>query len=333
MQMNYAKEIKARTSEFRQYLESGRYTADDQFRVIFKASKRNSPILAGLNVEVLDNRVSIPQQTPAHFAGNMLWFCSNGDVKIFSDSEVLTLCCSQDNYVRKISNYDYFSRFFRIPAWICRDDKNYILVEKLVTFENKKDQDDAFLLETIYNDYTHYFNYIYREAMMNYRSINDLIRLSPNTTHRKEFEDIIHLIDPCLFEVSFPFMRLHGDLWTDNLLLKKESTDDKQLWYIDWDASGEYIFFYDFFKFIWNELDVHDNNVYYDRYVKGEYDVMLGKIFAIFDLEFRPEQKSSYFCMFFLNTLLEDNGVMAYEVKRMELADFQRKVVAFMKDS
>lgn len=309
------------------YLEGGVYDWDEGMRALCKRAKRHHPIVAGLypGPGELPTPLNIADDPPKQFSGNILWFCSNGDIKIFSDAETLIVCCSRDNYLRKINNYDYFSPLFRMPELIRREDANHILVEQFIDFENKAAQDDEFILKTIYEDYRNYFIHTVRHSTANCRSLNDLLSASSNAIHMEQFEDIIKAIDPELLEAKFPFMRLHGDLWTDNILLAS-----KELWYIDWDESGEYIFFYDFFKFMWNELDVHHNPLYYEQYLKGEFDGRLKELFSIFQLEFQPERRQSYFYMFFLNFILDDTGTMKYEPKRYELADFQRKIMSPM---
>ncbi len=68
--------------------------------------------------------------------------------------------------------------------------------------------------------------------------MNELLQTSPHAPYLQDYQQIVTEIDRALFDVKFPFLKLHGDLWTDNLLLGSEG-----LWYIDWDESAEYIFF------------------------------------------------------------------------------------------
>lgn len=346
---NYNEEIEAkkdRVLQLSHYLEYGVYEFDNELRVVFKQSQHHHPIIQGFLLKnnqqdiatklneaekrSLQMSLEISNAQPKKFSGNIMWFCSNGDIKIFSNSETLILCSSKNNYLQKINNYDYFSPFFQMPELVYRDDANYVLIEKFIDFKNKTDQDDDFILNTIYQDYTNYFSNMLRGSAANYQTLNDLLLKSSSAIHIKEFENIVNAIDHKLLQMKFPFFKLHGDLWTANILLEKQRATNKALWYIDWDTSGEYIFFYDFFKFMWNELDVNHNYIYYEKYLRGEFDQKFKEIFSMFQLEFQPEHKKSYFLMFFLNFLLEDSGVMKYEIKRYELADFQRKVVLLM---
>ncbi len=40
---------------------------------------------------------------------------------------------------------------------------------------------------------------------------------------------------------KFPFLELHGDLWTSNILIDEHHNED--IYYIDWEHSKEYIMF------------------------------------------------------------------------------------------
>lgn len=114
---------------------------------------------------------------------------------------------------------------------------------------------------------------------------------------------------------------LHGDLWTENILLERDS---EKLWYIDWDTAGEYFFCHDFFKFMWNEFDVHGNSHYYQAYLAGKYDEAFTQLFGLFQLNFQPQYRKAYFYLSFLSFMLEGQE---YSWKWNELADFLEKVV------
>ncbi|NLK08655.1 MAG: hypothetical protein GX316_08150 [Firmicutes bacterium] len=328
------KERISRALELSPYLEGGLYDFDDGLKVLCQKSQRSSLIIDGLSFHNSNplTQVSINNDQPKHFYGRIMWFCSSGDIKIFSDAETLIICCSKSNYLRKINNYDYFSRFFQIPKLIHRDEANNILIEEFIDFKGKNNQDDDVILRTIYEDYTSYFVNINNPSTVNYKTMNNLLMVSSRISHLEQFKYIIDLIDPSLFGLEFPFIKLHGDLWTANLLLEKDNTNNRGLWYIDWDESGEYIFFFDFFKFIWNELDVNCNYTYLEKYLKGCFDCNFENLFKIFQLEFLPEHRKSYLCMFFLNFILDETGMMAYKAKHQEIVDFRTKVVPLIQD-
>ena len=335
----YVQEKKAKIKRVRQlehYLDSGIYEFDNEFRVLFNKSESKSPILDSSfdthdfeegKLESWQKPLEVKNDKHKLFRGNMMWFCSNGDTKVFSKTETLTICDNKENYLNKVDNYAYFSRFFKLPELIYQDDDNYQLVERYIDFQRKSNQDIPFILNNIYDDCMDYFSTMKRESRLAYYTLNDLFKTSSNTIQVEHFKYVFDNIDNQLFEIEFPFIRLHGDLWTANILLEKEKNEPSRIWYIDWDESGDYFFFYDFFKFMWNELDVNGHSEYYERYLNGEFDNHFKKVFDIFQLEFHPELKKDYFCMFILNFLLDDSGRMPYELKLKEATDFQQKIL------
>lgn len=335
----YVQEKKAKIKKVRQlenYLDRGTYEFDNELRVLFNTTENNSLILdSSFDTHKFDPKWS-PQlhkaleiENDKHklFRGNIMWFCSNGDIKVFSKTETMIICNNKENYLNKVENYAYFSRFFKLPDLIYQDDDKYQLIEKYIDFQRKSNQDTPFILKSIYDDYTNYFSTIKRESRLAYHSLNDLLKTSSNAIDVDHFKHVIDNIDTQLFEIEYPVIKLHGDLWTANILLEKEKDEPSRIWYIDWDESGDYIFFYDFFKFMWNELDVNGHSEYYERYLNGEFDNHFKKVFDIFQLEFHPGFKKDYFCMFILNLLLSDSGNMPYELKQKEATDFQQKVL------
>ncbi len=312
-------EKQKQVQEVLEYLEAGTYYWDDTQRVLFKQDQRQQTLVKNLAVNKPLSLEIEPVQDQK-FAGNRLWFCSNGDLKIFSDTQVLSVCSSRENYGQKIAAYDYFSQFFRLPKLLARDDAQQQLLEERITFADQTVVDACGLLATIYTDYINYF----RQAEVKWYTLAGLLATSANRVYRAEFEQLIAEIPAELLAAEWPYLKLHGDLWTENLLLEKDS---QQLYYIDWDESGEYLFFYDFFKLMWNELDVHQNYSYYENYLAGRFDAQLAAVFDLFQLEFQPAAKKAYFYLFFLNFLLDETGSMSYEVRRFEWKDFREKVL------
>lgn len=325
---------KAKVMELSIYLQNGLYTFDNDFRSIFNTAKTTHPMLDNLKntKNEIDFALKIEEPELKYFNGNILWFCINGDIKIFSDDEVLTICANKESYQRKIENYTYFSSFFRIPALIKQDDENNILTEEFIPFLDTTENDEGFILKTIFTDYCSYFNHLILNSKIGYLSLNSLLETSSNSKFINQFEKIKENIIPELLSLNLPHINLHGDLWSDNVLLSYESKE-KTLWYIDWETAGKYVFFYDFFKFIWNELDVHNNYSYFEKYLAGHFDEKLSHIFAIFELKFQPKFRQSYFCLFFLNYILKDTDDIPFKAKYEEIIAFEQKVFPLISQS
>ena len=306
------------------YLLHGTYQFDDEFRFLCKTSKKNNPIVKDKRIN--NEYIEIKKENSKIFQGDILWFCINGDIKIFSDFETLTLCNNKNNYIAKIENHKYFSKYFDLPKLKTSDDKTYQLIEEFIHFRKIIQSDTTFILKTIYKDYIRYFKIMKEKPCLDFRSLNNLIESNKNPINNTQFEQVCNYINAELFNKKFPYIKLHGDLWTGNILLT-DTCNNTSLKYIDWDESGTYIFFYDFFKFMWNEFDVNDRYDYYQRYMNNEFDQYLDDIFSIFKVEFNSLLKRDYFCMFILNYMLDYSSNIPYLVKQEEIYNFQKKIL------
>lgn len=295
------------------YLCAGEYASAEEGRIFFLTTESNNPMIVGKYDPAKSQRVLIPEQ-PKQFAGNILWFTSGGEIKIFSQESVLILCSSEASYQQKIQHYRYFSPFFPVPALQQQNAEKFQLLEERIDFRRITNEDDSLILKAIYQDYTVYFRQ-QRKKAVEHRFEELLIQ------HNEKLDPLIREIQPELLATKFPFLMLHGDLWTENILLERDS---EKLWYIDWDSAGEYFFCHDFFKFMWNELDVHGNPHYYQNYLAGKYDEAFTQLFDLFQLNFQPQHRKDYFYLSFLSFMLEGQE---YSWKWNELADFLDKVV------
>ncbi|MEO1769779.1 aminoglycoside phosphotransferase family protein [Candidatus Enterococcus ferrettii] len=300
-----------------QYLAAGEYFSAEEDRIFFLENQMNHPMIAGKYKPENSQRVLISEQKVKQFSGTILWFTSSGEIKIFSEDTVLILCSSKASYQKKIQHYNYFSPFFSVPLLQQRNAEKLQLIEERIDFRRIATQDDPLILKTIYQDYTRYF--LQQRTMAAKHSVAEFLA-QPN----ERLEKLVKEIQPDLLTAQFPFLMLHGDLWTENILLEKEN---ENLWYIDWDTAGEYLFFHDFFKFMWNEVDVHANHRYYQAYLAGEYDEAFARIFGLFQLEFQPEYRKDYFYLFFLGFMLAGDDSIADSWKQIELVDFLEKIV------
>lgn len=76
------------------FLESGKYLYDASFRVFVKVDQLDQPMLKDWHFDQ-EKILEIPG-SESEFKGSILWFCMSGDIKIFSDNLVLTLCQNQE---------------------------------------------------------------------------------------------------------------------------------------------------------------------------------------------------------------------------------------------
>lgn len=299
------------------FLESGKYLFDASFRVFVKVDQLDQPMLKDWHFDQ-EKILEIPG-SESEFKGSILWFCMSGDIKIFSDNHVLTLCQNQENYDMKLTNYKYFSTYFPLPKIIHQSDNQQQFVEERIV-SDQCDLDKTKLQARIYQDYYQYFQKLMKNQTLSYRSVQQMLD-NATIDWSPWIEPSIQSIPKSLQEMKFPKVKLHGDLWTANIIVDKQD-----IWYINWDESDDYLFFYDFFKMMWNEADVHGEHGYLDTYLARDWHADFTKIFKLFNLNFETEHRLAYFYLFFLNFLLESN--LPIEVKKLEWTDFQRKISA-----
>lgn len=307
--------------KYSSFLTEGNYYTDDTERMFVHTSSTDRPVIQDFHLN--KEPVHINPDTSL-FNGHILWFTADGGIKIFSNSEVLTFHKNHSRYSKKLSHYHYFSQYFNIPEILCFDDDSLKVTEKYIDFNASSENYGALLLQTILDDYLDYFQEM--DAPAERQTLNNLLKDSPNLDKKEDYADILNMIPPELYDVEFPFIPLHGDLWCANILFEK---DTNTMYYIDWDESSRYIFFYDFFKMMWNTLDVDGMKLYLDCYLTGSYDTQFEACFKLFNLDFNPGYRRAYFCLFFLNFILVD-VTMTYDIKLEEISSFKSKVLPYL---
>lgn len=242
----------------------------------------------------------------------------NGSIKIISGTEVFTFYEDGNDFHHILNTRRYFSKYFNIPAIIGTDTDNKRIIEKYIPFN----PDNFPSIKQIFNQYLHYFKNV-SEENIRYFSLRDLMKKSRNLSNQSDFQALLDIIPNALYTLKFPFVPLHGDVWRANTLIEENK---EKIYYIDWDESGSYIFFYDIFKCMWNEYDVNGLTEYFQSYMNGSYDNDLSKMFSAFSLTYQAEYRAAYFSLFFLNFLLA-GGTMPYNIKKEELTDFKKKIL------
>ena len=162
-----------------------------------------------------------------------------------------------------------------------------------------------------YEEDNKYYNYVMKEVFNNtikhfdIAAKNNLFQLATPTDllkHLPENDEMIKCIwdnlDNKLKDMNFPFLKLHGDLITRNILINKE---DHSIKYIDFENSDVFVFFYDILKMVYSEHENDFNTQYRLDFAKGKYDIYLDKIFGIFGLKFKEEYRLDYLNIFFIN--------------------------------
>ncbi|OJG18188.1 hypothetical protein RU97_GL002261 [Enterococcus canis] len=315
-------QLKAVTS----YLENGRYFFSADGRVLFKADQANTLAFMERNLTAANDdlpELVIETEQKSSPLGYAVWFGINGDLKLFTPDKVLTFSAGLDSFQRKLANYHYFSCYFTLPEVLYHNAAERVIIEERVFSQPISNPDKELLQRLIGRDYLDYFRKLVKAAdQLEWQSGESRLAESSNNAYQAEFADLLTLASP-LLTTPFPRIRVHGDLWTENILL----TAGQKVVYLDWDESENLFFFFDIFKFLWNELDVHNERSYYESYLRGEFDELLSEWFTCFGLSFLPRYRKEYLYLFFLDFLLAESTTYPYQAKRQELRDFKKKIL------
>lgn len=319
------KQRRGQLAEAVPYLENGRYSYTKDQRILYRSDLAAEPLL-----EVTGKRkdkslvISIEGLRPKVFKGQAVWFGSSGDLKIFSAEAVLTKFAQPLNLTKKLQRQRYFQDYFTVPALTVVDQQQGIIIEERVPSISSPHLTKRQLLEQVMADYLAYFQQVAADHLV-WQDWPTLLANSPHQIYRSQWQQLLAPLSPAASQLSLPRLPLHGDLWSENLLVTETG-----LVYIDFDESHENWFFYDFFKFLWNETDVHGEQSLIQDYLAGVFDAGLSQWFHVFGLTFEPERRMDYFLLFFLDFLATVSTSYPYTGKQGELQEFQAKVLPML---
>lgn len=252
--------------------------------------RQSTSILSRSNLHGFTGSVYIPVRSTSGY----------GDRRIFDikNNKVLTIFTEKKDYEAVLQTYCNFKEHFSMPTILWTDDERNLIIEELISFHPTclwSEIDYANVFNTIGESYRQYFQTCKKNRAYSIFTPNDLVLAL------SEYEELYFIqkkISKEFLQQKFPCVIMHGDLWTSNTLLEKSG--DFQIKLIDWEYSKELLFFYDFFTLMWLEYYMNNNQFYFDKYVKGEYDNYFVEIFSIFDTFFQSAHRLEYFHLFFL---------------------------------
>lgn len=231
------------------------------------------------------------------------------EIKLFSFErrEILTICASAHAFERQLLEYESLHPYFAMP-----------FLEKRTQYENsyKIDMvdliprpDDEFAVKTIGQCICAY----HRAHLAEAGSISAR-QIAKFSYERQELNDLltelVEKISVGALALEIPLCFQHGDLSRDNLIYGQcaQKTD---FWWIDWEHSGQRLFFYDYFFYILNTAVYFKDKTALEAYLNGDYDDHLKEYFSQFSVQYAPEYRKDYFLLFavaFLRERVCDKG-------------------------
>jgi len=310
--------------KYSDYMCSGSYVFDDSIKYIYKdenhiKNKANKildnihyrKMMMKLLVSILRNTIfknpmiiQHPSLKKEAFSGTIFLPVgstrSYRDQKIFDikNKKVLTIYAHKEDYQTVLAHYAYFKEYFPVTSIYWKDDEKQLIMEELIFFQPNKiweEEDFLYVMETVFHHYANYLNTCKVNGLYSYHTLSSVLE---SLQDDPKIDYIKSKISPELQSLPIPSVKLHGDLWTSNILLMNGTQN--QLKYIDWEFSNELYFFYDFFCMMWLEVYMKENYIYIEKYVRGDYDYHFGQIFSLFHLTFDSRLRNAYFHIFFL---------------------------------
>lgn len=252
------------------------------------------------------------------YDGSLVMLTGKGDIKIFDfyENKVITFLKEQNEYEDKKDIYFRFKTNFNIPKTSFNDIEKAAIEERieLIPFEelSYKVMDTSF--ERVLLDYKRYFNNIKDKDMKGYRIYEMLENLS--CIKNEDFKDLLYsIVSRESDDILLPIVEVHGDLNYQNILIDKEN-----MYYIDWEFSKPMIFYFDIFNLIFIEAATYSNYYYIDKYIKGDYDLLLYEIFNVFNLNYDINKKMLYLSIYLIDCMEnKDPFVYEYDTTHVQL--------------
>lgn len=256
----------------------------------------------------------------------------NGKAFDFENRKVRTFYFSIMKYNQILENYHYFKSFFNTPKIQSYDNYRLIITEELITYKphhSWSEEELRLVMEDIFQKYLSYFTTCrLRDFFVLKKPISIVEELSPEDEASNLFKSSTN---QKLIHFDFPFIRLHGDLWSPNILISKMQYGNS-IYYIDFEDSDSFFFLYDIFWLMHEQILYNNNDYLLTKYIEGAYDSYFRKLFAIFDLEFEGKYRLDYLNIYFINIYTKRWRSHSYK-ERINYVHNYRDMIRKMKDT
>lgn len=327
------------------YFLQGEYVIDDTLMFLY----RNDDLSYSKSMEIFKSRpiyksklkrifvllvkrtffsksIYINNQEKTSFQGSVFFIgvdkASNGKVFDFINQQVLTMYFSKRKYNEILEAYRFFKPYFNLPSIISYSSDPLIIQEELIDHTSYKKwtkEDFDLVIKDIFERYTTYFQCCSRDN--NYSLIKPVTILQ-NIQNADMLSEFItaHTNDDIL-RMDLPLVRIHGDLWIPNILLTRNKLDS--VYYIDYEFSDAFLFFYDIFWFIHDQVVNHSNHYFLFKYVTGEYDDDFKSLFSTFHLNFEKNNRLDYLNIYYINVYMKRCNHLHQRERMLHLNNFK----------
>ncbi|MDW7670544.1 MAG: phosphotransferase [Bacillota bacterium] len=268
------------------------------------------------------------------FNGTVLYFSSGQhEIRIFNfeAKKVLSVYKNDIRWMKHLENYHYFNRYFKMPEITSHDDEAKTSVEEMILHKPQREwtKDDKYkVMDEIFGLYKRYFRICIQEGKVGTMTLKHMLESLKKDPVLDEFGFLLERkLPPNWDMMELPFVKQHGDIWRNNVLLKD---DDEKIFFIDWEHAGEYVFLFDLFKWIDLEAVFNNNSLHLKEYLRGGYDKEFIELFSLFGLDFEKKYRTGYYCAYFIDHLYKRVITKAADRKAVVKMSYSRFLVELL---
>ncbi|TYQ15970.1 UNVERIFIED_CONTAM: hypothetical protein Cloal_2468 [Acetivibrio alkalicellulosi] len=266
---------------------------------VMHLSKKRQNFIRKFIIYFISNMMAISNDNScsSELQGTLVMVTRNKDIRIFDfkQKKNVVFLCNEDKLLTLAFNYELFSKYFMIPiTQFDLEERKY--TEEYLDFKphNLWDENDkAKVIFDIFSNYKEYYQNIDKKKIVKIRTGKLYKEFKKVVKHHKLISlvsNIIINLDRDIYD--WPLVNQHGDLGYHNILL-----NDGGCYFIDWEDSNKYIFFYDFFNYFYTS-----RNIKY--YFEGFIDDELKELFSIFNIKYDSNNRLFYFIVFIMQRSL-----------------------------
>ena len=318
-----------------EYLKNGNYVGDSRAKSFCLASNERAINFCKNNLKRkykkdLIGRVLLNKKIRSKnklFSGELIVLGNStvndmpSSVKIFdfSKSAVLTVYHDDNKFNLDHNARLQFEKELPLVPLIQVDTERKFIEEEMI-FSKPISSLEGKEYEKIFNKimgcYQNYFNSNATEKAV---SVGDMISDSKDGGLDSKLESALLSSLIKISDQKIPVRRLHGDFTFDNILIK-----ENEIYFIDFEHFGDYVFFYDVFWLMQNEYVYAKNKTLLSGYFAGKFDKEFDKLFKSVNLTFNPELREQYYCIFVLETF---NKRIRYIKEKQQVFDYQLDII------
>ena len=271
--------------------------------------------------------IIIKKNTETIFHVSLLMRTKKNDIRIFdfSQMKIVNFVSDENNLRLRAESYQVFYKYFTIPQQAF-DFTRLQYVEELIDFRPYSTwsiSEKIRCIEIITEQYKAYITHCRTQNKCSLTLVEITKRFQNMCNIPRELmEKIISIFErqPEDMNNRFILIKSHGDLTINNVLLAGD-----KYFIIDWEDTGDYVFFYDFYNLLFMEKFLSNNDYFINLFVTENLNYLQNIIFNAAGLEYQAEWKTLYIIIYFLFGI--EKQILHGEIPDKLIIDYLSKIV------